>query len=138
LPERTRAALTPIEAVDLCFDWERLRDDVLAPLLRGEHARYRRYDWPAGRLGEELAEVAAAGVVVVDGVYAARPALRGYLDLIVVVDAPRELCSARQLQRGENQPAELERRRAAEEWYLDHQDPRLIADLVIDGSTIAE
>ena len=110
---------------------------MLAPLLRGEHARYRRYDRLAARLGEELAEVAAAGVVLVDGVYCARPALRGYLDLIVAVDAPRELCTARQLKRGENQPAELGRRRAAEEWYLEHQDPRRIADLVIDGSTLA-
>ena len=48
LTESTRAALTPLEAVDLLFDWERLRDEALAPLLRGEEARYRRYDWPTG------------------------------------------------------------------------------------------
>ncbi len=138
MPERTREALTPIEAVDLSFDWERLRDEVLAPLLHGEDARYRRYDWLTGRLGEELAEVPVAGVVVVEGVYVARPALRGYLDLIVAVDAPRELCIARQLERGENEPAVLERWRAAEEWYLEHQDPRRVADLVIDGTTLAE
>jgi uridine kinase len=106
---------------------------VLAPLLRGEEARYRRYDWGSGRLGDELAEVAPSGVVVIDGVYTARPALRGYLDLIVVVDAPRELCLARQLARGEHDPAEIERWRAAEEWYLERQDPRRVADLVIDG-----
>jgi uridine kinase len=107
---------------------------VLAPLLRGDGARYLRYDWLAGRLGEELAQVPATGVVVIEGVYVARPALRGYLDLIVVVDAPRELCLARQLARGENDPAEIERWRAAEEWYLERQDPRRVADLVIDGS----
>jgi uridine kinase len=134
LPERTREALTPLEAVDLSFDWERLRDEVLAPLLRGEEARYRRYDWGTGRLGDELAEVPATGVVVIDGVYAARPALRGYLDRIVVVDAPRELCLARRLARGEHDPAEIERWRAAEEWYLERQDPRRVADLVVDGS----
>ena len=61
LPERTRAALTPIEAVDLLFDWERLRDEVLAPLLRGEDARYRRYDWSAERLGEERRRGAPRG-----------------------------------------------------------------------------
>ena len=57
LPERTREALTPLEAVDLTFDWERLRDEVLAPLLRRRPARYRRYDWATGRLGEDVAEV---------------------------------------------------------------------------------
>ena len=60
LTESTREALTPLEAVDLLFDWERLRDEALAPLLRGEEARYRRYDWDAGRLGEEVATVARA------------------------------------------------------------------------------
>jgi uridine kinase len=134
LPERTREALTPLEAVDLTFDWERLRDELLAPLLAGAGARYRRYDWSTGRIGEEVAEVDARGVVVVEGVYVARPALRGYLDLIVVVDAPRELCLARQLARAENDPAQIERWRAAEEWYLERQDPRRVADLVIDGS----
>jgi uridine kinase len=134
LNESTRAALTPIEAVDLLFDWERLRDDVLAPLVRGEQARYRRYDWPTGRLGEDVVTVEPRGVVVVEGCYVARPALRGYLDLIVVVDAPRELCLTRQLARGENEPEQIERWRAAEEWYLERQDPRRGADLVIDGS----
>jgi uridine kinase len=134
LTEATREALTPLEAVDLLFDWERLRDEALGPLLRGEDARYRRYDWTAGRMGEELATVAATGVVLVEGCYVARPALRGYLDLIVVVDAPREVCIARQLARGENTPEDIARWRAAEDWYLERQDPRRGAGLVIDGS----
>jgi uridine kinase len=138
LNESTRAALTPIEAVDLLFDWERLRDEVLAPLLRGEDARYRRYDWTAERLGEDVATVAAQGVVVVEGCYVARPALRGYYDLIVVVDAPRELCLARQLARGEDEPEQIERWRAAEDWYFERQDPRRVAALVVDGSAGAE
>jgi uridine kinase len=134
LAESTRAALTPIEAVDLLFDWERLRAEVLAPLVRGEDARYRRYDWNADRLGDEVAAIAARGVVVIEGCYVARPALRGYLDLIVVVDAPRELCLARQRARGESEPEQIERWRAAEEWYFARQDPRRVATLLVDGS----
>jgi uridine kinase len=82
--------------------------------------------------------VAAAGVVVVEGVYVARPALRGYLDVIVVVDAPRELCAARLSARGENAPAEIARWQAADDWYLEHQDPRRGADLVVDGTARAQ
>ena len=134
LSESTRAALTPLEAVDLLFDWERLRDEVLAPLVRGEDARYGRYDWPSERVGEDVATVAAEGVVVVEGVYVARPALRGYYDVIVAVEAPPELGLERRLARGENEPEQIERWRAAEEWYLERQDPRRVADLVIDGS----
>jgi uridine kinase len=138
LNESTRAALTPIEAVDLLFDWERLRDEVLAPLMRAEDAQYRRYDWTAERLGDDVATVAAQGVVVVEGCYVGRPALRGYYDLIVVVEAPRELCLARQVARGEDEPAQIERWRAAEDWYFERQDPRRVADLVIDGRAGAE
>ena len=134
LTESTREALTPLEAVDLLFDWERLRDEALAPLLRGEEARYRRYDWDAGRMGEDVATVAAAGVVLVEGCYVARPALRGYLDLIVVVDAPRDLCVQRQLARGEDDAATIARWRAAEDWYFERQDPRRVADLLIAGA----
>jgi uridine kinase len=134
LTESTRESLTPLEAVDLLFDWERLRDEALAPLLRGEEARYRRYDWEAGRMGDDVASVPAAGVVLVEGCYVARPALRGYLDVIVVVDAPREVCIARQLARGEDSADTIARWRAAEDWYFERQDPRRVADLVIDGS----
>lgn len=134
LNESTRIALTPLEAVDLLFDWERLRDEALAPLVRGEEAHYRRYDWPTERLGGEIATVAARGVVIVEGIYVARPALRGYYDLIVVVEASRELCLERQLARSENEPEQIARWRAAEEWYLERQDPTRVADLVIDGS----
>jgi uridine kinase len=73
-------------------------------------------------------------VVLIEGMYVARPALRGYLDLIVVVDAPRELCLARVYERGENTPEQIERWPAAEEWYLERQDPRRVADLVIAGT----
>ena len=134
LAESTRAALTPLEAVDLLFDWERLRDEALAPLMRGEEARYRRYDWDADRLGEEVAVVGASGVVLVEGCYVARPALRGYLDVIVLVDAPRDLCIARQLARGDDEPEQIARWRAAEDWYFERQDPRRVADLVVDGA----
>jgi uridine kinase len=138
LNESTRAALTPLEAVDLLFDWERLRDEVLAPLVRGEEARYRRYDWTTERLGEDVGAVEAHGVVVVEGCYVARPALRGYYDLIVAVEAPRALCLARQLARAENQPEQIARWRAAEDWYLERQNPARGADLVIDGSAGAQ
>jgi uridine kinase len=102
--------------------------------VRGEGARYRRYDWSADRLGEEVAVVEASGVVLVEGCYVARPALRGYLDLIVLVDAPRDLCIARQLARGDDEPEQIARWRAAEDWYLERQNPRRVADLVVDGT----
>ena len=72
---------------------------------------------------------------MVEGAYVARPALRGYLDLIAVVWAPRELCIARQVERGEDGLEQIERWCAAEDWYFERQDPRRVADLVVDGGT---
>src|SRR5215831_20062207 len=33
------------------FDWQRLRQEVLEPLRRGQAARYNRYDWAADEMG---------------------------------------------------------------------------------------
>ena len=60
---------------------------------------------------------------MVEGAYVARPALRGYYDLIAVVEAPGELSLARQLARGENEPEQIARWRAAEAWYLRAPEP---------------
>ena len=60
LNESTRAARTPLEAVDQLFDWDRLRDEALAPLVRGGEARYRRYDWPTERLTASVRTVVRA------------------------------------------------------------------------------
>jgi len=32
------------------FDWQRLRQEVLEPLRRGQAARYSRYDWAADEM----------------------------------------------------------------------------------------
>ncbi|MEV6776874.1 uridine kinase family protein [Streptomyces syringium] len=61
------------------FDWsDRLDAWILAPLSRGETARYRTYDWVARRFAGER-ELAPAPVVIVEGVGAGRRALRPYL-----------------------------------------------------------
>ncbi|MFJ5831022.1 uridine kinase [Streptomyces sp. NPDC093089] len=61
------------------FAWTgRLREQVLAPLSRGETAVYHRYDWGARRFGEAV-ELAAAPVVLVEGVGAGRRAVRPFL-----------------------------------------------------------
>ena len=87
LTESTREALTPLEAVDLLFDWERLRDEALAPL-----AARRRGALPPLRLGRPGGSARRSrpwpprASSWSRACYVARPALRGYLDLIVVVE----------------------------------------------------
>ena len=48
--EAERAGLGPREGVERYYDWQRLRDEVLAVVRGGVTARYRPYDWRTGLL----------------------------------------------------------------------------------------
>jgi len=96
-------ALTPATVVhldDLYDGWDGLPrlheqlDTLLLPLARGEAGRYRRYDWQAGRLAETVS-VAPAELLVVEGVGAGLSAYARLRTLLVWVDAPRALRTAR-------------------------------------------
>jgi uridine kinase len=118
------------------FDLARVRSDVLEPLLRGEEARYRSYDWTAQASRRELRVVRPRGLVVIDGVCALHRMFRDAYDLRVWVDAPVELRLARAVARD----GEAARRRWLEVWipgedrYVAADDPVSCADLVVDGS----
>ncbi|MFD8568472.1 uridine kinase [Streptomyces sp. NPDC059639] len=136
MDQAERAALTPAEGSDRYFDWQRLRDEVLFPLASGRAARYGRYDWGSGALAVgETHTVARSGIVVVEGVYTARPELAGFYDLLVYVDTPPEESMRRLRERGHDHgPLDWEARwREAEEHYTATTRPRERADLVVAG-----
>ncbi len=60
MDEDKGAALTPTEGVDLCCDWQRLRDEVLRPMRGGRPARFRPNDWAANRLSDQEEVIPAA------------------------------------------------------------------------------
>jgi len=132
MPEPERARLDALQGYERYFDWERLRDQVLAPLRAGEPARYQAYDWSSGRLGT-WREATADGVVIVEGVYSARPQLAPYYRLTVYVDAPRETCLRRLRARGQNSEEWITRWRAAEDHYLRATWPQTRARLLVRG-----
>ncbi|MFI1395955.1 uridine kinase [Streptomyces sp. NPDC020681] len=131
-----RALLSPAEGYQRYFDWQRLRDEVLAPLAAGHNTAYRRYDWETGDLApNETHALARSGIVVVEGVYTARPELADYYDLVVYVDTPREESLRRLRERGHDHgPLDWESRwRLAEEHYLATSHPQKRAHLVVPG-----
>jgi len=132
MPDAERAGLSPDEGYHRYFDWERLRDDVLEPLRLGGSVIYRRYDWATGGLGETV-QVEPNAIVLVEGVYASRPELRNYYDLVIFLTADRDECLRRARVSGENSEDWIMRWRAAEDFYLDHVHPQAHADLVIRG-----
>lgn len=79
-----RDAMSDTAVVDAVIDWERLRDQALVPLRAGQSATFQPYDWDAddGRLAPPKT-ISAADVIILDGVYAARPELADLVDVAV-------------------------------------------------------
>ncbi|MFF3210833.1 uridine kinase [Streptomyces sp. NPDC002886] len=132
MAEREREQLDAEQGYHRYFDWERLRDQVLIPLRDDRAARYQLYDWSTGRLGA-WGEIGEGGVVIVEGVYSARPELAPYYDLTAYVDTPRDVCLRRVRARGENSEEWILRWRAAEDHYLRTTWPQTRAGLLVRG-----
>lgn len=88
--------LDDVATHDSFFTWmDRLREQVLAPLERGECARYAPYDWTARGFGAPR-DLEPAPVVLIEGVGAGRRALRPHLARLLWMDLP----AARSWERG--------------------------------------
>ncbi|MGW2744608.1 uridine kinase family protein [Streptomyces sp. NPDC001450] len=96
--------LDDIASHEQLFEWtDRLLDQVIDPLSRGESAHYTPYDWRARTFGPPL-PLPPAPVIVIEGVGAGRRALRPYLARLLWMELPREESWARgRLRDGEEQ-----------------------------------
>lgn len=125
--------------------WARLEEQVLGPLRAGRPARYQRYLWHRRSFGGVPVTVAPAGVVIVEGVSAARAVIRPDLTLSVFVTAPPDLRWRRAIQRHVESPgaeaadrvalrAYLERWRTAEDRHFAEDSTAEAVDVLVDGS----
>jgi uridine kinase len=87
---------SPTSRAAACIDWTR-QQSVLEALAAGRAAQWRAFDWEAfdGRLCDEPTMLEPRSVVILEGVYAARPELADLLDLRVVLVVPDEVRLAR-------------------------------------------
>jgi uridine kinase len=116
------------------YDFDRVRAEVVEPLLRGEPARYRPRDWDDGRL-KDPRSVQPGGIVVIEGVAALDIRLRDAYDYRIWVETPREICFKRGLERDGAQALPLwEAWSEKEQRYWATQRPQDVADIVVDGS----
>jgi uridine kinase len=132
MPDNERERLDAEQGYRRYFDWERLREQVLVPLRDGRAARYQIYDWGTGHLGA-WREIRPGTVVLVEGVYSARPELAPYYHFAVLVDTPRAICLQRAMERGQNPYERILRWRAAEDFYLSTTRPQDRVQLVVSG-----
>jgi uridine kinase len=115
--------------------WPRMLTEVLEPLSRGERATFRRYDWAARRLGDELV-VEPEPVVIVEGVSSSRSEWSALLAFGIWVETPRGVRLRRGLDRdGEALLLQWEAWMAAEDAYVMRDRPEVRADVVVDGTS---
>ncbi len=141
----TQWLVSKLDAVRVCSDdfsrpgapqweWERFREQVLAPLSRGEAARYQRYDWEADRLAA-WHQIESSGVVIAEGVSISRVELGDPWDVKVWVECPYEI----RLARGIARDGEDIWTTGANEWmpeedaYVVAQRPQERADYIVLG-----
>jgi molybdopterin-guanine dinucleotide biosynthesis protein A/uridine kinase len=95
-----REAMSDAAVVDAVIDWERLRAEALLPLRARQPATFQPYDWEAddGRLAPPKT-VPAADVIIVDGVYAARPEMADLIDAAVYLGVDPQLRARRYAER---------------------------------------
>lgn len=122
-----------------CIDWRRQRP-VLATLARSEAGSWHGYDWEAfdGRLRSEPTTVAPAAVVILDGVYSARPELADLLDLRVLLaaDDRRRLDRLRRRDGVDYQDDWQARWTEAEDHYFGETVTRADFDLVLQADPV--
>jgi uridine kinase len=114
--------------------WPRLVDEILRPLREGRAAVYRRYDWGLRQPGQHM-RVDPSDYVILEGVSASRRAFRPYLTFTVWVETPRQQRLARGVARdGEDMRGQWERWMDEEDRYVEQENPRSAADVVVLGA----
>lgn len=114
-----------------CIDWTRQRS-VLDALRAGREASWRAFDWNVfdGRLCDALTTIQPRPVVILEGVYGARPELADLLDLRVELAVPEDVRMARLVAR-EGTIGPWERQwHEAEDFYFQNVMPSAAFDVV--------
>jgi len=140
IPDDRWDGFTVEEKLEHVFDWDRVRDQVIAPLLEGRVARWHAFDFESGlrpdgtyRMQAEATEREPADVILIEGAYAAGPALADLVDLTILVDVPVEQRHARLRRREDKSFLETWHRRwdPLERYYFLDVRPKSSFDLVV-------
>ncbi|MEY8829168.1 uridine kinase [Sedimentitalea sp. XS_ASV28] len=123
---------------EICIDWRALRK-VLEKLHATENASFFPYDWGAfdGSKSSKETYVEPSEIVVIEGVYAARPELRDLLDLTVLIEVPDEERLKRLIKREGGLSAWEQQWHRAEDWYFENLAPPHSFDLLLSDAAVS-
>jgi uridine kinase len=116
------------------FDLERLKQQVLEPIVLGKSANYQIYNWSSDRL-TDTRTIKPSGLIIIEGIYSLRQDLQSYFDFKIWLEAPKKVCEERVLKRDQDGTGNYSNwkndYRPAEEQYITLQNPENSADLVL-------
>jgi len=102
IPESKWDEFTVEEKLKHVFDWSRVREDVILPLLKGKPARWHSFDFQSGLradgtygMEDKPKERKPAQVILIEGAYSSSLGLADVVDLAILVHVPREERHAR-------------------------------------------
>lgn len=96
IPDEDWEQFTVTEKLKNVFDWKRLRNDVLEPLIKGETAKWYAFDFEAKlpdgtyQMQTELNERQPAKVILIDGAYSSSQEISDLVDLTILLSVPIE------------------------------------------------
>jgi uridine kinase len=140
VPDHRWDDFTVEEKLERVFDWDRVRDHAIEPLLEGRPARWHAFDFESGLRADgtygmqtDVTQREPAAVILLEGAYAAGPALADLVDLTVLVDVPVEERHARLRSREDRDFLETWHRRwdPLERHYFNEVRPKESFDLVV-------
>lgn len=114
----------PAAMVAACTDWQHQR--LVLDLLRsGREASWNAFDWEAfdGRACTELTVMSPKPIIILEGVYAARPELADLIDIAIMVRADEGVRESRLLARQEHTGPWEKQWHAAEDYYFEFVRP---------------
>ena len=95
IPDNTWDILSVEERYRYVTDLERLRAEAIEPLLADKPAKWHAFDFEAGLRADgtygmrtDYVQRGPAEVILLDGVFSARPELADLVDLTILVDVP--------------------------------------------------
>jgi para-aminobenzoate synthetase len=141
IPDSQWDEFTIEEKLEYVFGWERLRQQVIEPLLQGRPARWHSFDFQSGLRADgtygmetEPRERMPARVILIEGAYSSSPKLADLVDVAILVDVPIEERHARLAAREDPDFLKTWHRRwdEVEAYYFEKMRPKSSFAIVVE------
>ena len=143
IPDSAWDTFTVAEKLQYVFDWNRLRDQVILPLLKGQPTKWHAFDFQSGLrsdgtygMEKEVKTRKPADVILIEGAYSASPELDDLIDFAILVNVPVQERHARLEEREDHDFLTKWHQRwdEVEAYYFDRVRPKSSFDFILEAN----